>query len=136
VVTGAGSTRTVSVALAPSARASRSAVPGATPTTRPALVTLATPGAALVHVTARSGSGVPSSAWGVAPSCRGSPTRSVTSPPPGSSTSVATGTATTRTLALPRCPSGVLAVRVAVPGASARTVPVLSTVATAGALEA
>jgi hypothetical protein len=127
----ARSTRTVTVPDAPSARARMRVVPGDTPRTSPVALTVAMVGAPEDQVTVRPERAAPFSARGVAVSAVASPTR--TTGASGAIATVATGTASTRTVAVPRLPS-LLALTVALPGATAVTTPAASTLATVGSL--
>jgi hypothetical protein len=108
-------------------------VPGATPVTTPPGDTVATAGALVAHVTVRPVRVLPLSSLVVALNVTLLRTWMVAVP--GLTVTVATGTGTTATVAVPLLPS-LLAVIVTVPGATPVTTPPGDTVATAGALVA
>jgi len=128
VATGTKVTVIADVPLLPSLVAVMVAVPAATPVTRPPLVTVATDGALLPHVTTRPASTFPAESLVVALSWTVWP---VFRPADGGATvTVATGTVETVIVALPLLPS-LVAVIVAVPTAEPVTTPLPLTVATA-----
>ena len=119
VIAGA---RVVATALAvfPSTVAVMVAVPAVTAVTSPEALTVATLGAALLHVTARPVSAFPALSLALADSCAVCPTYKL--PTTGVIVTVATGTSATVTVAVVLLPSTV-AVIVAVPAATAVTSP-------------
>src|SRR5438552_6627287 len=102
--------------------------PGVTPETRPPLLTVATAGLELDHVTVRPESGFPPASLGVAVSCTVWP--ACTDAEAGVTSTAATGTWVTVMDEVPLFPS-LVAVIVAVPGVTPETRPLLLTVATA-----
>jgi len=119
------------VPAAPSLVAVTVADPAAIPTTKPVAFTVATPGALLAHVTGRPPSGLPAASLGVAVNWTVPLAGSVAVA--GLTSTEATGTGATPTVALPLLPS-VVAVIDADPTASPWTSPLPFTLATAGAL--
>src|SRR5213083_1704990 len=128
VATGTFVTVTDEVPLLPSLVAVIVAEPGVTPETRPLLLTVATAGLELDHVTVRPESGVPPASLGVAVSCTVWP--ACTDAEGGVTSTVATGTFVTVTDEVPLFPS-LVAVIVADPGVTPETSPLLLTAATA-----
>jgi len=126
--TGTGRTVTDAEALCPSLVAVILAVPGPMAVTRPVRLAVATASLSLAHVTTRPVSGFPAASRGVAVSWPVWPT--ITPRVGGVTVTLATGTGMTVTDAEALCPS-LVAITVAVPGASAVTRPAALTVATA-----
>src|SRR5436309_280396 len=102
--------------------------PGATPLTRPLVLTVATAVLALDHVTVRPERGAPLASFGVAVSCTVWP--ACTDAEGGVTSTVATGTFVTLIDEVPFLPS-LVAVIVAEPGVTPDTSPLLLTVAAA-----
>src|SRR5438445_5485510 len=102
--------------------------PGATPLTRPLVLTVATAVLELDHVTVRPESGVPPASLGVAVSCTVWP--ACTEAEGGVTSTDATGTFVTLIDEVPLFPS-LVAVIVADPGVTPETSPLLLTAATA-----
>src|SRR5207302_10820364 len=111
--TGTGVTVIVEVPLLPSLVAVIVAQPGVSPEPRPLLLTVATAGLELDHVTVRPESGFPPASLGVAVSCTVWP--ACTDAEGGVTSTVATGTFVTLIDEVPLFPS-LVAVIVAVPG--------------------
>jgi len=133
VATGASDTPTADVALCPSLVAVIVVLPGPTGVTTPADDTVATVGTLDVHVTTRPVNTFPLPSLVTAVSVAvAPPTRSVVLV--GVTVMDATGTFDTVITAVPLLPS-LVAVIVAVPGATAVTTPLLDTVAMAVALD-
>src|SRR5438876_780812 len=129
--TGACVTVTLELAVVPSLVAVMVAEPAAVAVRSPLLLTVATPGVSLDHVTTRPLSGLPLASLGVAVSCAVAPACRLAVA--GLTVSDATGTVVTVTAAVPLLPS-LVAVIVATPAARLVTSPVALTVATAGKL--
>src|SRR5438874_6440923 len=129
--TGTLATVTDAVPLCPSLVAVIVAAPGATAVTRPLPLTVATALFPLAHVITRPPRAFPLASCGVAVSCTVCPCGIVTAG--GVTATAATGTLATVTDAVPLFPS-LVAVIVAAPTATPRTMPLPSTLATPGAL--
>jgi hypothetical protein len=114
------------VPLWPSLVAVIVAVPAALPVTSPLELTVATLVFELAHVTTRPVNGLPLASFGVAVSCVLPPGARLADE--GLTTTLATGTCVTVTLADPLCPS-LVAVTVVVPGPAPVTAPVAFTLA-------
>src|SRR6266581_3152028 len=127
--TGTFATLIVADALCPSLVAVIVAAPAATPVASPVVETMAIPGFEFVQVTARPARMFPAASLGVALSWGVPPTNTVAAA--GLTTTEATGTVDTVTLAVPLFPS-LVAVIVAAPAATPVTSPVADTVAIAG----
>ena len=125
--TGIGETVTVAVPLFPSLVAVITDVPTATAVMTPAPDTVATDGEALLHVTVRPASTPPTESRVTAVACVVVP--STIDDEASVTTTALTGTGDTVTAAVALCPS-LVAVMVAVPGATAVTRPLADTVAT------
>ncbi len=126
-----GVTVTLAVPSTPSTVAVMVAVPTSAACTRPFPSTPATGESLEAHVTVRPVSGLPPASRGVAVSCTVAPDASVVAG--GVTSTLATDTAVTVTLAVPSTPSTV-AVTVTGPGATAVRSPVVSIVAIAPSL--
>jgi hypothetical protein len=129
--TGTWVTSTAAVPFTPSTVAVMVALPAATAVTTPSVLTVATAGALLAHVTWRPVSALPAASRALAVSCCVPPTTSVVVT--GDTVTAATGAVATVTVAEPVTPSTV-AVMVEVPAATAVTTPCALTVATEAAL--
>jgi hypothetical protein len=128
VATGTGWTVMLAVPLLPSLVAVIVAVPEATPVTTPVLLTAAMVGVLLLHEMLRPVSGAPDASRVAAVRGVVAPIRTVALV--GATTTLATGTGVTVTVAVPVMPSTV-AEMVADPGATAVTSPEAETVAVA-----
>src|SRR5438132_1134515 len=128
VATGTFVTVTDEVPLLPSLVAVIVAVPGVTPDTSPLLLTVATAGLELDHVTVRPESGFPPASLGVPVSCTVWP--ACTDAEGGVTSTDATGTGVTVIVEVPLLPS-LVAVIVADPRVTPETSRLLLTVATA-----
>src|SRR3989442_4986689 len=117
--------------LCPSLVAVIVAVPSRSPLTRPPADTVATAALLVAHITTRPVRGLPFASFGVAVSCTVCPAATLAGA--GVTVTEATGATVTVTVAVPLFPS-LVAVSVAVPGATALTSPVADTVATPAAL--
>jgi len=124
-------TATAAEAVFPSALAVMVAEPSASANTTPSGDTLATTGLELLQVTTRPVSALPLASLATAMACAFCPGASANEV--GDTESEAMGTACTSTCACAAAPVGAVAVTVALPTASERTVPAASTVAMAGA---
>src|SRR5439155_377046 len=125
--TGASVTVTVALPVLPSLVAVIVADPAVPPVTRPLVLTVATLGLLLVHVTGRPVSALPAESFGVAVSCAVCPTARPAVA--GETATEATGTSVTVITAVLRWPS-LVAVIVAEPGATPVTCPLALTRAT------
>jgi hypothetical protein len=132
--TGTGSTSSVACPLMPSLVAMMFAVPGATPVTTPVLASTVTIATSLeLHMMVRPKSTLFEASWATAVAVVVVPVMIVEDP--SVTETDATGSGTTTRAAWPPIPS-LVAMRFAIPGATAVTVPLAaSTVATAGSLE-
>jgi hypothetical protein len=130
--TGIFVTVIVEIPLLPSLVALTVAVPGATPVTKPLELTVAIVGSLEPHVTTRPVNTPPMESSVAAASCVVADTRMPALG--GETTTEATGTSETVIVLVPLFVS-LVAVIVAVPGATAVTRPAVDTVATAGLLE-
>src|ERR1700719_4569119 len=130
--TGTAVTVMADVPFCPSLVAVIVAVPGATPVTRPLPLTVAAAVLLELHVITRPVSAMPFASFGIAINCTVCPTTKLAVA--GVSVTEATGTAVTVMADVPFCPS-LVAVIVAVPGATPVTRPLPLTVAAAVLLE-
>jgi hypothetical protein len=119
VATGTGSTEILAAAVFPSHEAVTLVVPTATPVTNPDALTRTLVVSPLTQLTGRA-NGVPLASFGVAVNCREAPTKSVAEV--GETSTVATGTCVTLTVAEPLLPS-LVAVIVTAPAARPVTRP-------------
>src|SRR5258708_18985381 len=124
---------TAALPLCPSLAAVIVAAPAVTPVTKPLPFTAATAGALLAHVTTRPERALPLASLGVAVSCTVWPTPTLAVAGDTATEATGAGTAATDTSAAPLWPS-LVALIMAPPTATPVTTPLLSTVATAGAL--
>src|SRR6266545_655121 len=131
--TGTTPTPTLAVPVFPSLVALIVAVPWPTPVTRPVASTVATAVLLLAHVTTRPSSGVPFALFGVAVNCTVPPTTMLAVA--GVTSTEATAACTTVIAAVPLLPS-LVAVSVAVPGATALAMPSWSATTTVSSLDA
>jgi hypothetical protein len=129
LATGTGVTVSMALPERPSLVAVIVAEPGATALAVPLPLIAATAGFDVVHVTGRAVSSAPVSSRSFAVTCVVPPATRLAAP--RFAVTLATGTGSTVSVALPARPS-LVAVIVAVPGVTARTVPKPSTLRTAG----